>query len=694
MAINTPKPISRDERYLSKIGGNEEVIVPKPISREEKYMYRAAGYDDQPIPDYPISRKEKYWAKIIENGGGSEIGSTVTFDSGQKFISDNSSFKDYKIYGNGGEIHPTGVLPLTFTAKGGNMADWVIEGNDDNGTENLFQTTATSSSGGGFIFAVNNDGSITVTGTPTLSTTYFFVLGQFSVPAGTYTITGCPNGGSWGGSNPQTYCSSVQVAGIGTLYETGDGVTVTAQSETTIKLIITLSTSLSNIDLTYKPMVVKGSTAPDHYIPYQKGVGERTAQLWNKDDLESGAIDPTTGQDIGGSTFLRTAGYIEIEIGESYYMTAPDGGVRIFEYAADKSYIGSYIHNRAKSLDQGANTKYIRSAAIGTYFPDSLMLVKGSTAPSSYIPYGYQIPLTVESGETENLWNEDNKLTDYMLRTNLSQGTDLFAYSDYFVTNYIRLKAGMYTLSVASQTATSANVEYIRANVYSLSKNFIANVVSDALRKSNGQYQFEISEDCYFRSSMHNGTTATLYGVYTSNIPIYIGTDPLTEGETVSKTSTGVDIELFEGENTISTTLYNKPSMEIETSYGVGVKDNNHYIIPFKVNTTIYNIQIGDSPLYDGEYLSYKEKKLYKYIDSVLIPIDPPSPFPEISTTEGVNKVIIETSTQPDSIFITTQNPIKLVQPNIGTKTITQNGVYNASDDNLDGYSSVTVNTN
>jgi hypothetical protein len=134
--------------------------------------------------------------------------------------------------------------------------------------------------------------------------------------------------------------------------------------------------------------------------------------------------------------------------------------------------------------------------------------------------------------------------------------------------------------------------------------------------------------------------------VYNSHeYDIYIGDSPLTEGETVSKTSTGVDIELFEGENVVSTTLYNKPTMEIEASYGVGVKDNNHYIIPFKVNTTIYNIQIGDSPLYDGEYLSYKEKKLYKYIDSVLTPIDPPSPFPEISTTEGVNKVIIETST-------------------------------------------------
>lgn len=53
--------------------------------------------------------------------------------------------------------------------------------------------------------------------------------------------------------------------------------------------------------------------------------------------------------------------------------------------------------------------------------------------------------------------------------------------------------------------------------------------------------------------------------VYNSHeYDIYIGDSPLTEGETVSKSSTGVDIELFEGENTVSTTLYNKPDMEIK----------------------------------------------------------------------------------------------------------------------------------
>lgn len=48
------------------------------------------------------------------------------------------------------------------------------------------------------------------------------------------------------------------------------------------------------------------------------------------------------------------------------------------------------------------------------------------------------------------------------------------------------------------------------------------------------------------------------------NYDIYIGDSPLTEGETVSKTSTGVDIDLFEGENTVDTSLYNKPEMKID----------------------------------------------------------------------------------------------------------------------------------
>lgn len=58
--------------------------------------------------------------------------------------------------------------------------------------------------------------------------------------------------------------------------------------------------------------------------------------------------------------------------------------------------------------------------------------------------------------------------------------------------------------------------------------------------------------------------TISQQGQPDKTVDIYIGDSPLTEGETVSKTSTGVDIELFEGENTVSTTLYNKPKIKIE----------------------------------------------------------------------------------------------------------------------------------
>jgi hypothetical protein len=58
--------------------------------------------------------------------------------------------------------------------------------------------------------------------------------------------------------------------------------------------------------------------------------------------------------------------------------------------------------------------------------------------------------------------------------------------------------------------------------------------------------------------------TVSQQGQTDKNYDIYIGDSPLTEGETVSKTSTGQDIELFNGENTVSTTLYNKPEMKIK----------------------------------------------------------------------------------------------------------------------------------
>lgn len=87
---------------------------------------------------------------------------------------------------------------------------------------------------------------------------------------------------------------------------------------------------------------------------------------------------------------------------------------------------------------------------------------------------------------------------------------------------------------------------------------FFENVVfKPMLREAN-------TSDTFIPYGYQIPLTISQQGQTDKNYDIYIGDSPLTEGETVSKTSTGVDLELFEGENTITTTLYNKPVMKIK----------------------------------------------------------------------------------------------------------------------------------
>lgn len=100
------------------------------------------------------------------------------------------------------------------------------------------------------------------------------------------------------------------------------------------------------------------------------------------------------------------------------------------------------------------------------------------------------------------------------------------------------------------------------------------------------------------------------------------------------------------------------------------------------VIATVGTEQVEVTPTKEVQNISRSEGK---YIESVIvnpIPDNYIEPSGELEITEnGDYDVIDKASVKVD------------VQPNLGTKTITENGVYNASDDNLDGYSSVEVET-
>lgn len=94
-------------------------------------------------------------------------------------------------------------------------------------------------------------------------------------------------------------------------------------------------------------------------------------------------------------------------------------------------------------------------------------------------------------------------------------------------------------------------------------------------------------------------------------------------------------------------------------SGGVGIWDATaqSYKLPMvssdgttDITTPIY---IGDEPLYEDEYVDYGEQKVYKYVDGVLTPTDPPVPLPALPTFDDADTVFdYDETPAPSSVEI------------------------------------------
>ena len=403
----------------------------------------------------------------------------------------------FTIYGNN-EINSktiTGVLPLTFTAKSGTAVDWVIEGNDENGTENFFGdyetfpsthianvNAWTSYDSSGLCQRVKCEGNTEYT----LS---------FANTSSLFRISASSTNDVPTANNPVI---------VQRLVNTTNSNSETFTTPNNAKFII-VQISYYEQELLNSAMLVKGSTAPDHYIPYQQGVGERTKNLFDKSNAEmKGHFYPSSNNKIAVSNSigsitvpcepLKTYTIKKLQSTRFQAFTTseyPVSNGNRSDVVADNTATSLSITSRS---DDHYLTIYLWSNSTDTLTYDDIIntvvVVQDSTAPQTYIPYGYQIPLTIsQQGQPDKTYD------------------------------------------------------------------------------------------------------------------IYIGDSPLTEGETISKTSTGVDIELFEGENTVSTTLYNKPETSIitYTDYiGVGEYENGQWQIPLTLNDSDIIVPI-DAPLVEGE---------------------------------------------------------------------------------------------
>lgn len=113
----------------------------------------------------------------------------------------------------------------------------------------------------------NGDGSVTLNGTYT-HTTYsdFYLVQNLNIPAGTYTLSGCPSGG--GVETYRIMLTIIQPDGT-PLYrsDVGNSYTFNADEGTIISAFIRIGTQLGKVsNLTFKPMLELSSTATEYLL--------------------------------------------------------------------------------------------------------------------------------------------------------------------------------------------------------------------------------------------------------------------------------------------------------------------------------------------------------------------------------------------------------------------------------------------
>ncbi|MCI6457185.1 MAG: hypothetical protein MSA56_05745 [Clostridium sp.] len=148
-------------------------------------------------------------------------------------------------------------------------------------------------------------------------------------------------------------------------------------------------------DYQMRVQLEKGTTATP-YIPHQEQslpLNLPVENLFDKDNVEIGDIDTTTGGDVSNDNVYRTK-YIQVQSNTNYTLNFNniENNKRIFLYNKDKVLINTTLFSPAestKTILTTSGTKYVRFKIVGTQFDEHTQLEEGTKA-NSYTPYGTQ----------------------------------------------------------------------------------------------------------------------------------------------------------------------------------------------------------------------------------------------------------------------------------------------------------------
>lgn len=259
------------------------------------------------------------------------------------------------------------------------------------------ETTKTKN---GVTFTDNGDGTITLNGTATANTSFFLNYAIYLPVDGSYTLSGCPAGGSFSTYlfALNYYVNNTETIGVRDL---GDGVvkTISLQKNTRANAYIYIYSGTTFSNLTFKPQLELGTTATT-YTPYVKDFTEVKVYRYGKNlfDINNYTIMGKPTYQIGENSLKATCTWDDC-IAYTISNLTPFTKY-CFSYRANNADFSFVYYEDAKGLNIFYTKKFVLEAkANGTiiiYFRNS------ATAPREFDVYDIQL----EAFETQTAYEQ------------------------------------------------------------------------------------------------------------------------------------------------------------------------------------------------------------------------------------------------------------------------------------------------
>ena len=323
--------------------------------------------------------------------------------------------------------------------------------------KNLLENTATTQSINGVTFTVNDDGTVTVNGTPTVKTS--FQVCRTPNFEGTVKLTGCPKGGS-----TTTFCLEYSDYMSIALKDFGDGRNVEKFDYSTFpnaRVDIRIEAGYTANNLVFKPMLsVEGGeyepftngASPNPSYPQEIEVSGESYNLlhypyYDSTKTENGitftdndgiiTVNGTATADVIFVLKARASNYYEFDKGTYIVSGCPSGGsVSTYGISVNKTVNGAGL-NLGSDYGNGTSIEileenYPHSVFINiksgtkaenlTFYP---MIRKASVKNDRYMPYGKGSVEVKSVGKNllKNAYHEDNVTNSGITYTRQSDGS-------------------------------------------------------------------------------------------------------------------------------------------------------------------------------------------------------------------------------------------------------------------------------